>query len=126
MVDLFATRFNKRLPIYVSPVQDPEAMAVDALSLDWAPLISYAFPPFPILHRVIRKARDEKARMILIAPFWQAQPWFPDLRSLSHVPPLELTPSPDLLRQPRSGIKHANPGMLRLHAWLLCGRTCQH
>ncbi|XP_076470025.1 uncharacterized protein LOC143300312 [Babylonia areolata] len=52
MVDLFATRFSKRLPTYVSPVADPEAWAVDALSLDWSSLIAYAFPPFPILSKV--------------------------------------------------------------------------
>ncbi|KAL8567137.1 hypothetical protein ACOMHN_033039 [Nucella lapillus] len=31
MVDLFTTIFNKRLPIYVSPVPDPEALTIDAL-----------------------------------------------------------------------------------------------
>ena len=30
-VDLFATRFNHRLPLYVSPVQDYKALAIDAL-----------------------------------------------------------------------------------------------
>ena len=35
MVDLFATRHNHRLPLYVSPVLDPAAWAVDALSLNW-------------------------------------------------------------------------------------------
>ena len=33
-IDLFATRFNK-LPLFVSPVPDPLATAVDALSLPW-------------------------------------------------------------------------------------------
>ena len=33
-IDLFATRFNK-LPLFVSPVPDPMATAVDALSLSW-------------------------------------------------------------------------------------------
>ena len=32
-VDLFATRFNNKLPQFVSPVPDPQAWAVDALSL---------------------------------------------------------------------------------------------
>ena len=32
-VDLFATQFNHRLPVYVSPVPDPAAWAVDALSI---------------------------------------------------------------------------------------------
>ena len=32
-VDLFATRFNNKLPQFVSPVPDPQAWAVDALSV---------------------------------------------------------------------------------------------
>ena len=51
-VDLFATRFNNKLPQFVSPVPDPRAWAVDALSLSWEDLDPYAFPPAAILgHR---------------------------------------------------------------------------
>ena len=34
-IDLFATRFNNKLPLFVSPLPDPLATAVDALSLPW-------------------------------------------------------------------------------------------
>ena len=44
-VDLFATRFNNKLPQFVSPVPDPQAWAVDALSLSWEDLDPYAFLP---------------------------------------------------------------------------------
>ena len=44
-VDLFATRFNNKLPQFVSPVPDPQAWAVDALSLSWEVLDPYAFQP---------------------------------------------------------------------------------
>ncbi|XP_067654175.1 uncharacterized protein [Haliotis asinina] len=47
LVDLFATSFNHQLPTYVSPVPDPQAWAVDALSLSWEGLDAYAFPPDP-------------------------------------------------------------------------------
>ena len=43
--DLFATRFNNKVPLFVSPVPDPMATAVDALSLSWEDLDAYAFPP---------------------------------------------------------------------------------
>ena len=43
-IGLFATRFSHRLPLYVSPVPDPEACAVDALSIPWSNLLSCAFP----------------------------------------------------------------------------------
>ena len=34
-LDLFATRFNNKLPLFVSPVPDPLVTAVNALSLPW-------------------------------------------------------------------------------------------
>ena len=33
LLDLFATRWNHKLPLFVSPVPDPSAVAVDALSM---------------------------------------------------------------------------------------------
>jgi hypothetical protein len=119
MIDLFATRFNHRLPIYVSPVPDDQAWAVDALSFSWTGLEAYAFPPLPLLERVIRKADLEKPRLVLIAPFWPRQVWFPDLLRLAREEPLPLELGPHDLLQPRSGIPHGNPQVLHLHAWRL-------
>ena len=125
-IDLFATRFNLRLPIYVSPVPDPGAWRVDALSFPWNGLDLYAFPPWPILGKVLRKARVDQASMVLIAPDWPAQPWYPELLELTHVPPLRLHLRARSLVQPRTGVAHGNPTMLNLHAWLLCGAGCSH
>ena len=53
-------------------------------------------------------------------------------RAPHHFPPFSLFPSPmsALLRlrlHPRgSGITYTNPGLLNLHAWLLCGTPCLH
>ena len=57
-IDLFATRFNNRSPQFVSPVPDPLATAVDALSLPWEDLDAYAFPPATILGKVVEKLQD--------------------------------------------------------------------
>ena len=46
-MDLFATRYNYKLPKFVSLVPDQTAWAVDALSLPWQDLDVYAFPPQP-------------------------------------------------------------------------------
>ena len=78
-VDLFATRFNHRLPLYVSPIPDPAAWATDALSLDWNRLLAYAFPPFVLLAQVLRKIEVSQCRIILIAPLWHQRAWFNDL-----------------------------------------------
>ena len=126
MVDLFASRFNHRLPIYVSPVPDPMAWKIDALTFSWENLQAYAFPPFPLLGKVLKKAREERPSLILIAPNWPSRPWYPDLLELSHIPPLKLEVRRNSVVQPRSGIPHADPQKLNLHAWLLCGNLCLH
>ena len=125
-IDLFATRFSRRLPLFVSPVPDPQAWAVDALSLPWTNLLGYAFPPFPILGKVIRKASIERATLILVAPKWEGQPWYPDLLDLVHENPIPLRIGLKGLVQPRTGVPHANPAVLNLHAWLVCGNRCGH
>ena len=52
-IDLFATKFNNKLPLLVSPVTDPLASAVVADCLPWEDLYAYAFPPAAILGKVV-------------------------------------------------------------------------
>ena len=100
-VDLFATRFNNKLPQFVSPVPDPQAWAVDALSLSWENLDPYAFPPAAILGKVVEKLQDYLCnRIILIAPGWPNMPWFWDLVAMSSQIPLCLPNLTDLVSQP--------------------------
>ena len=119
-VDLFATRFNNKLPLFVSPVPDPLATAVDALSLPWEDLDAYAFPPAAILGKVVEKLQDTPCkRIILIAPGWPNMPWFSDLVTMSSQIPLTLPDVPNHLTQPFNQIPHRNLTNLNLHAWLL-------
>ena len=126
MIDLFATQFSFRLQTYVSPVPDPQAWAVDALSISWTGLMAYAFPPFPLLTKVIRKARTDRPCLLLVAPLWPAQPWYPDLAELALPNPLRLQLRNEDLVQPRSGICHGNVGVLDLHVWHLCASPSPH
>lgn len=121
-LDLFATSLNHKLETFVSPVPDPLAYAVDAMSLSWEGMFAYAFPPFRLLLRVLLKISQEKCRIILIAPAWPKQAWFPDLLRLSCARPLQLPLKPDLLSQFRGKVVHPNPETLHLHAWLLSGK----
>ena len=114
-IDLFATRFNK-LPRFVSPVPDPLAVAVDALSFQWEDLDAYAFPPAAILGKVVKLQDSPCKRIILIAPGWPNMPWFWDLVAMSSQIPLSLA---NLLTQPFNQIPHRNLTNLNLHAWLL-------
>ena len=119
-VGLFATRFNNKLPQFVSPVPDPQAWAVDALSLSWEDLDPYAFPPAAILGKVVEKLQDYPCnRIILIAPGWPNMPWFWDLVAMSSQIPLCLPNIPNLVSQPFNQVLHRNLSNLNLHAWLL-------
>ena len=119
-MDLFATRFNNKVSRFVSPVPDPQAWAVDALSLSWEGLDAYAFPPAAILGKVVEKSQDYPCnRIILIAPGWPNMPWFWDLVAMSSQIPLCLPSIPNLVSQPFNQVLHRNLSNLNLHAWLL-------
>jgi hypothetical protein len=120
-IDLFATRLNRRLPVFVSPVPDPLAENVDALTLDWTGLDAYAFPPPALLGIVLRKIQLELSVVTLLAPNWPAHPWFPLLLSLLIEIPVKLRVRHDLLTQPQSRLAHQKPEVYKLHAWKLSG-----
>jgi hypothetical protein len=119
LIDLFATRDNRQLPMYVSPIPDQQAWKVDALSFSWDGLFVYAFPPTAILRAVLDKVASSTCVMILIAPFWPKQPWFPALLELVIDHPRALPPWRSLLKQPHSTQFHSNPEVYSLHAWIL-------
>ena len=99
---------------------DPQAWAVDALSLSWEDLDPYAFPPAAILSKVVEKLQDYPCnRIILIAPGWPNMPWFWGLVAMSSQIPLCLPNIPNLVSQPFNQVLHRNLSNLNLHAWLL-------
>ena len=55
VVDMFATVHNMHLPQFISPLPEPGALAIDALSQDWQGRSMYMFPRFPLLSKVIQK-----------------------------------------------------------------------
>ena len=88
-VDLFASRLNNQLPLYVSWRPDPYAMATDAFQIRWTGLEAYAFPPFALIGRCLQKIRQESSTVVLIAPVWPTQVWYPWLlKMLVHYPTL--------------------------------------
>ena len=102
-----------------TPVPVPEAWQVDALAFSWRGLEAYAFPPFPLMPEVLRKARQDQPSLILVASDWPAQSWYADLLRQSQGRKLALQILPKQLIQPRSGIQHSNPQLLKLTAWKL-------
>ncbi|KAL6723792.1 hypothetical protein Aduo_018760 [Ancylostoma duodenale] len=55
-IDLFASRASRKCRRFYSFLPDPGACAVDAFAQDWSGIFGYAFPPFNMVGRVIRKA----------------------------------------------------------------------
>ena len=106
-VDLFATHLNHKLPLYVSPVPDPKAWDIDALSRNWTSLTAFAYPPTALLHRVIQKIRQCYCLIIVIALGWPGMPWFWDLVQLSTEIPLQLPVSTTLLKQSHNYVFHS-------------------
>ena len=100
LLDLFAMRWNHKLPLFVSPVPDPSAMAVGALSMSWKALWAYVYPPPALLPRVLEKAEQDQYELILIAPHWPQAIWFPLLLGMLVQSPLWIPNTPRLLSQP--------------------------
>ena len=81
-------------------VSNSGALGVDALSQDWQGRSMYMFPTFPLLNKVIQKLwSTQAAEVILIAPWWPKQSWFPHLLRLCVDHPLFFPYRRDLLSQ---------------------------
>ena len=120
-VDLFASALNAQLPRFCSRGRDPGAWRVNAFTFSWTGLNAYAFPPLILLPKVLRKIREDQARVLLIAPHWPRRIWFMDLLSLLAGVPRSLPQSPSPLRDPLSDLPMPLPGSVRLTAWPLSG-----
>ena len=59
-VDLFATRVNHRLPLYVSRYPDPGAMATDAFLCNWSQWRSWIYAPLSFYRGSSRKSRGTR------------------------------------------------------------------
>lgn len=119
-LDLFATRFNHKLPKFVSPFPDPLAHWVDAMTMDWSGKKLYAFPPFALVNQVVKKFEQSvHCQMILVAPFWPSRNWFGTLVKHSRGKPMELPKWENLLKQPVQETYYENLQLVNLHVWHL-------
>ena len=125
-IDLFAMSLNTKLTLYCSLVPDPQAVFEDAFRHSWDDLDLYAFPPFPLIGRVIARVRESsRVAMTLVAPLWPEKEWFADLLLVLTPPPLALSWWDSLLRQPHCNLFHQGLHALNLHAWRLSSVTSE-
>ena len=72
-VDLFANRNNTQLERFYSYLPDPLAEQYDALVQPWREENAYAFPPFNLISKCLRKISLEGATLFIICPVWPAR-----------------------------------------------------
>ncbi len=81
----------------------------------------YAFPPVSLLAQTLCKLREDEEQVLLVAPHWPTQTWFPELISLATAPPWRIPLRKELLSQGLGTIWHPRPDLWNLHVWLLDG-----
>ena len=99
-IDLFASRLNHQLSLYVSRLPDPSAAAVDAFQQDWSKWKSFIHPPVVLLSRILQKVRSDKATALLVAPDWPGQPWYAQIQLMLTGAPYPLPKEKSLLTLP--------------------------
>ena len=98
MIDRFASENTTQIPKYNPLYWDRTTPGVDALAQqDWGNENNYVNPPFGMISKVLQKIVKTGATATIIAPRWQAQPWFQTLKRLSICHPIRLPNSPRLM-----------------------------
>ena len=90
-VGLFASALNANLLTHCARMQDLASWRIDAFSFWWTGLRAYAFPPFSLIPRVLRKIHEDRAWMILIALWWLQRTWYQEIVDLLANHSLELS-----------------------------------
>ena len=86
--------------------------------------MAYAFPPFNLIPSVLQKAKKEHAALVLVAPLWITQPWWPLLIELLVDYTVYLENNPKLLQDVSStGAMHPLLPSLRLAVWRISGNV---
>jgi hypothetical protein len=80
-VDAFASQWNAQVPRYFALNKEQRAEGMNGLYQPWGKeACVYAFPPIPLISKVVRKAEAEGCALVLVTPSW---PTIPVLHYLS-------------------------------------------
>ena len=116
-IDLFATKWNHKLPMYASPCPDQNALFVDAFSRDWGRFKTvFLFPPTPLVSKVLAKLKSDKVETaLLITREFATKPWYMSLlKTASHSFPLQT-----VLTQNMGDPSCTHSSHVTLHVWIL-------
>ena len=115
-MDLFASRLSTQCPLYFSWRPDPYTLATDAFLQDWTAMKCYANPPWNLVGQVLAQVQSQHVQVVLVAPVWKTQPWFPMLPNMLIDHPRLIIPS---LRKPVS--VDPMPLLPQLAVWHISG-----
>lgn len=124
-IDLFASRLNAKCQCYCSWKPDPSAFFIDAFSACWKDYSKpYIFSPFSVIMKCLQKVCLDQAQVVLIAPLWITQPWFPKMMRMLIESPIVLPL--DVLSLPfKKEAVHKQHKNLRLIACHLSGNSIE-
>jgi hypothetical protein len=119
-LDAFASRWNAQCLRYYSLNREASAIGMNGLYHSWKGESGvYAYPPIPLIPRVLRKAVEERVPLLLITPDWETLPSIHSLRNLSIRQTL-LPPARECVRMgPGMQAVGASIAPGRLKAWVL-------
>jgi hypothetical protein len=121
VIDLFASRQSAQTRRFLGWDAEDRPEAIDALSQRWDFSLTYAFPPIPLLQRVVRKLEASRGTFLLVTPFWDAQTWFASLQVLIVEGVHRLLMSADLVIDLKTGEPSPILDRLLLVVWTISG-----
>ena len=81
-LDLFANSENAQVTRFLSAYPMTRSCGVNAFNYDWSEDAGYAYHPWSLMPRVLRKLCSEGARVMLVFHEWPNAPWYPVVREL--------------------------------------------
>jgi Reverse transcriptase (RNA-dependent DNA polymerase) len=121
-VDLFATHLTSQCEVFGSWFPDPQSTFVDAFTISWSDLAFYAFPPFCLVARMLRKLINDRAEGLVVVPYWPTQVWFPIFQSLAQTNIIIMEPSDSLLKSYFISSPHPLAKTLKISAAILSAK----
>ena len=94
------SRVSHQLLCYISWKLDPFSKRKEAFQRSWKYQKGYAFPPFSLIGRVLRKVQMLQAQILLETSTWQSQSWYPRLLQISVEKPILIPQVEDIYMGP--------------------------
>lgn len=123
-IDLFANRNNCKVNRFISWQPDPFALCFDTFLQYVDNEIFWAFPPFNLITKFLRKVQLEELEGVLVVPSWSTQPFFSLLINLLIDVPIIIRWRDNLLSHPQLPV-HPLGKRLKLMACHLSGKSCK-